>query len=117
MKTTAFNNRSFTDAERREKRSLQRNRRRWTASLFASAALGLLVGAVGLVISALAFCGFLSRHETVGRLGTLMVVLAFPLMLFGAHAMDKIAESDRLFKASAQDTEKRRLYQPEQWNR
>jgi hypothetical protein len=95
---------------------LCRRKQRWTAALFIGAVLGVITGCVGLVISALNLFGFLTRYEGVVRLGTLLVALAFPLMMFGAHAMDKIAEIDRHEKRRIiEEKQKQQLYSPEQW--
>jgi hypothetical protein len=100
-----------------EKNNLSRSKRNWTAALLSVAVSGVFTGYAGLVVSALNFFGYLTRQNGAGRLGALLVAFFFPLMMCGAHAMDKIAEIDRLQSLRAQATEKRKQYRPEQWKK
>jgi hypothetical protein len=96
---------------------LVQNKRRWTAALFTAVVFGVFSSVVGLLVGALHFFGYLNRQNGVGRLGAMLIALAFPLLMFGAHAMDKIAETDERQNLRARETEKRKQYRPEQWKK
>ena len=75
--------------------AVKNNRQGWIAALVFSSASGVLVGLTGLIISALNFFGAIEKTSLLSRLGTLLIVIAFPLVMFSAHAMDKISEIDK----------------------
>jgi fatty acid desaturase len=117
MKAMILQNNAFNAGNRLKDFTFQSRQKRWTAVLFVSSILGIISGIVGLVISGLNFFGVLSKTQGVGRLGTLLVVAAFPLMMLCAHAMDKIAEIGKTRKRQAFERENREIYRPEQWKK
>lgn len=78
--------------------NIRNTRQRWISALLLSSASGVLVGLTGLLISGLNFFGAIEKTSVISHLGTLLIVIAFPLVMFGAHAMDKIGEIDRMEK-------------------
>jgi len=45
-----------------------------------------------LLLGALSYTGLFRNANAVNQIGNLMIVAAFPLMMLGAHALDKINE-------------------------
>lgn len=82
----------------REIPTVQNNRQRWIRALSFTSLSGVLVGLNGLIISALSLFGIIEKTSFINHLGTLFIVIAFPLVMFSAHAMDKIGEIDRTEK-------------------
>lgn len=117
MKTIATAKDLSEDNTHSIKSAFCRAKRRWTTLLFGCAVLGISSGILGLSISLLNFLGLLARNEGAGRLSVLLVALAFPLMMFGAHAMDKIAEIEKAEKSRTLERERRKNYSPEQWKK
>ncbi len=46
----------------------------------------------GLFMSGLAYFGMVEDAEKINQIGTWLMVTAFPLIMLGAHALDKIKE-------------------------
>lgn len=69
-----------------------KRRRKWLAALLFSSLGGVLVGLTGLVISGLSLFNLIEKTSLANRIGTILIVVAFPLVLFSAHALDKIAQ-------------------------
>lgn len=91
-------------------------RQRWIRFLYAGSVGGILVGLSGLLMSGLAWFGVFERTPVFKLIGTWLIIVAFPLVIFGAHAMDKITEIDRNEKRRIfEEKQKQGLYSPEQW--
>ena len=86
--SAVFRNESFRAANARKSAS------RWNLVLFFSTAAGVLFGLIGLVMSGIAYFVLTENSKTVNQAGTWLIVAAFPLMIFGAHALDKIKENE-----------------------
>jgi hypothetical protein len=79
--------------EETEKKFLDDKRvRRWTLVLYFSTIAGITSAISGLVLGAVSYLDFFGKGETVNQIGNLMIIAAFPLMMFSAHALDKINE-------------------------
>lgn len=77
---------------------------------------GAVVGLTGLLLSGLAWFDVFEKIHAFKLIGTWLIVIAFPLIIFGGHALDKIAEIDRTEKRrSFEARQKRKFYTPEQW--
>ena len=93
-----------------------KSRKRWVLALYFCSLGGFFTGVMGLLVSASAFFVRIENAETINRTGTWLMAAAFPLVIIGAHAMDKIAEIDKNKELKAYKTEqKREYYLPEQW--
>lgn len=91
-----------------------KDRKKWIRILYFCSIGGVFFGLSGLLLSGLAFFDFLEKE--INRIGTLFVITAFPLLIFSAHAVDKIREIDRKEKSKNIETaRKRQFYSPEQW--
>jgi phosphatidylglycerophosphate synthase len=66
--------------------------RKWTIILYFCSIGGLLIGLSGLTLSGLSYFEFFEKANHLHKLGTWLIVVAFPLIMFGAHALDKIGE-------------------------
>ncbi len=102
----------------RDKPSQHGCKRRWILCLYFCGMGGVAIGLIGLSLSALKFFGFMDKAPALNRIGTLLIFLAFPVLMFGSHAMDKIAEIDKGEKRTAFEAEeKRKVCSPDQWRR
>jgi len=99
-----------------ETAAVKNNRKGWLTALVFSSASGVAVGLSGLIISALNFFGMIEKTSVVSHVGTLLIVIAFPLVMFSAHAMDKIAEIDKKEKRKKiEEQQRQESYSPEKW--
>ena len=98
MRTMAQAKNLLDDRIHDKKAVLCRRKQRWTAALFISSVFGIILGGFGLVISGLNAFGFLTRGEGIGRVGSLLIVVAFPLVMFSAHCLDKIDQADKAIR-------------------
>lgn len=81
--------------ENAEKLSFDRTKNRivrWTAMLYLSVVAGILCASTGLTLGAISYTGLFDNPGAVNQIGNFMIIAAFPLMMFGAHALDKINE-------------------------
>lgn len=86
---------AITEGKLKTKTKANSNRKFWLTALYVCSIGGLLTGFIGLLMSALEFFGIIERAAGFNRTGTWLMVIAFPVVMFGAHAMDKIAEIDK----------------------
>jgi len=75
--------------------ALCESRDRWLTGFFVSALAGVCSGIAGLIIGGLFLFGFLTQNKTLDRLETWMLILAFPLFIFAAHSLDKVAAAKK----------------------
>lgn len=71
------------------------SRDRWLTAFFISALAGVCSGVTGLIVGGLLLFGFLTQNKTLDRLETWMLILAFPLFIFAAHCLDKVAAAKK----------------------
>lgn len=74
---------------------IERLQKRWSIVLYFCGIGGIFIGACGLLLSALEYFKFVNKTARLIEIGTGLIVLAFPLIMFGAHALDKIGELKR----------------------
>lgn len=65
---------------------------RWTFVLLFSAFIGFASGLIGLMMCAAAYFGAAENAKQINQIGTWLIVAAFPLVMLGAHALDKLKE-------------------------
>jgi high-affinity Fe2+/Pb2+ permease len=70
----------------------KRRRQRWTFALYLSVIAGIISAFSGLALGALSYIGLFRNAEFANEIGNLLIIAAFPLMMLGAHALDKINE-------------------------
>ncbi len=93
------------------------NRRKlWITALYFCSIGGFLTAFTGLFMSALEFCGIVGRAAQFNRAGTWLMVAAFPIVMLGAHALDKIGAIDETANKNRRAAdEKIKIYEPLQW--
>lgn len=97
-------------------RAKNANSRGWILILYFCGFGGLTLGLTGLFLSGLAFFRFAANTAQINRIGTWLMVAAFPVVILGAHAMDKIAEIRNAEKRRISQTENGlQNYSPLQW--
>lgn len=82
----------ITEAKIQESEIRQKRLSRWTYALFVGMTGGIVSGLSGLVLGAISYLGDFNNAKSVNFAGNLLLIAAFPLMMFGAHALDKINE-------------------------
>lgn len=70
-------------------------KKRWTQILFFTGIGGIVVGVCGLLISAMTLLHVIEKRSFADCIGVLLIIAAFPLIMFGAHALDKIRECEK----------------------
>ncbi|MBK8466840.1 MAG: hypothetical protein IPL32_13505 [Chloracidobacterium sp.] len=68
---------------------------RWKMTFVFSSALGGITGLVGTVIGTLSLLRLLSDYHRVENFGTVLLVVAFPLLILAAHSIDKAHEAEK----------------------
>lgn len=78
-----------------EVKSVDQNRLKkmnwWGLTAFIGFAGGILSSVIGLLMSGIGHIA--GANEIDSKIGTILVFLSFPLMMLGAHALDKRAET------------------------
>lgn len=72
---------------------MESRKRMWTAGAMASAVMAIFSGITGLVFSAASLFGMVAKDGRMSIVGTVMVAVAFPLMILTGHCMDEIARA------------------------
>jgi hypothetical protein len=80
------------DARKRLSEIDQKRLHRWKLTLFFSFGAGVVSALSGLVLGAVSYIDFFKNGETINQIGNWLISGAFPLMMLGAHAFDKINE-------------------------
>lgn len=89
---------TISQSEKHFENAWRRRKTWWNFTAFLFLAGGVLFGIIGLLMSGI---GYLIGTDTVdSKIGTVLVALSFPLMMFGAHALDKAAEEGKRAKGN-----------------
>lgn len=67
----------------------------WTTTLYLSVVAGILCASTGLTLGAISYAELFENPDAVNQIGNFMIIAAFPLMMTGAHALDKINDLKR----------------------
>lgn len=106
----------FSEKNCRDVSANRKKRSRWFRALYVSSFGGIFVGLTGLLTSGLGLFGVFEKTPIFKLIGTWMIIIAFPMVMFGAHAMDKIAEIEKNEKRKMfEEKQKQELYSPEKW--
>lgn len=70
----------------------EKRTRRWTLALYFCVATGIISALTGLILGAVSYFGWFGNADSVNQIGNLLIIAAFPLLMLGAHALDKISE-------------------------
>jgi cytochrome c biogenesis protein CcdA len=73
----------------------QKSLSRWRATFFFGFIAGISSAATGLILGAVSYTGFFRNARVANQTGNLLIIAAFPLMMLGAHALDKINDIKR----------------------
>ncbi|HMS38730.1 MAG TPA: hypothetical protein PKE69_00650 [Pyrinomonadaceae bacterium] len=73
----------------------QKRIRSWNFVLFAAMGGGIVSGLLGLVLGTISYIFAFKNAKTINFTGNFMLITAFPLMMLGAHALDKIREIEK----------------------
>lgn len=78
--------------EKSKTESLQKS---WLLVLYFCGFGGIFIALTGLFMSGLSHFRLIENDLNIHQIGTILIVAAFPLIMFGAHALDKIGELKR----------------------
>lgn len=78
------------DAEQKVFDSTKKQITRWTTALYLSFTAGILCASTGLTLGAISYLELFVNPGAINQIGNFMIIAAFPLMMTGAHALDKI---------------------------
>ena len=107
----ALANKSVSGAAKTDQR-----RRNWTRILYLCGGSGLAMSLCRLLLSAAAFFRLVANAASVNRTGTWLMVVAFPIVMCGAHALDKIGAIDETANKNRRAAdEKIAIDEPPQW--
>ena len=95
IKESVIQNIETLKPETRKNASTQIKQDKWVLIVIFSVTGGFALGLIGLIMSGLAYFGFTENAKEINRIGTWLIVAAFPLIIFGAHALDKIAATEK----------------------
>ena len=84
-----------TEISGTERKSL----RRWRATFAFGFIAGIASAAAGLIVGAVSYTGFFRNARAANQTGNLLIIAAFPLMMLGAHALDKLNEIKKRAKS------------------
>jgi hypothetical protein len=82
----------------------ERQKRMWTAGAMASAVLAIFSGVTGLIFSAASLFGMVARDGRMSAGGTVLVAVAFPLMLLTGHCMDEISRAKHAIRVETNES-------------
>jgi len=68
---------------------------RWRATFFFGFITGIISAVAGLILGAISYTSLFRNARAANQTGNLLIVAAFPLMMLGAHALDKLNELKR----------------------
>lgn len=110
---------SISEAARTDDQDIsvfRRKRKRWVLVLYVSFIGGFSFLLLALISSGFILFGLVEKTGDISFVGGLLTILAFSLLVFGAHSMDRIAEIERNEKLRLFEAEhKRILYSSAQW--
>lgn len=86
--------------------NFNKSRNKWILALYFSSIGAFCAGLTGLIINGLTLINFIARTKEISRIGTLLIVAAFPLAYLGAHALDQIEKIDKARKLEILKTKK-----------
>jgi hypothetical protein len=66
--------------------------RRWSFASYLSFGGGILAASAGIILGAESYVGMLTDAGTVNGIANFLIIAAFPLMMIGAHSLDRLAE-------------------------
>jgi hypothetical protein len=95
MKEIVLETPPIIEAEITENEIFQKRLKRWNYVLFAAMGGGIVSGLSGLVLGAISYIFTFQNAKIINFTGNLLLIGAFPLMMFGAHALDKIREIEK----------------------
>ena len=78
---------------------------RWRATFFFGCITGIISAVAGLILGAVSYTSLFRNARAVNQTGNLLIVAAFPLMMLGAHALDKLNELKRDKKSQSKQEE------------
>jgi hypothetical protein len=84
--------RSTVIEEKRISDNYKKRSRKWTFVLYLSVIGGIIFPIAGLFLGAMSYLCLFANAELFNRIGNLMIIAAFLMMMLGAHALDKISE-------------------------
>lgn len=95
LQTLPVMKKSSLEAEKRKK-SLAL----WNFTLILSMSSGIFLSLAGLILGTISYLNIFKNSVRVNFIGNLMIIASFPLLMLGAHALDKISNLKKEIKNS-----------------
>ena len=95
MRELTLPNSLYVEKKKMSRTALNASLDRWKRTLCVSAVLGGIWGVVGMTLGLLSLLGLLKVDGWLDDLGTVSLVVAFPLIILAAHSLDKAYEIDK----------------------
>ena len=83
-------------AKKMSRTALESSLERWKRALVISIVLGGFFGVVGMTLGMMSLLEMLGAYRFLDSLGTAFLVIAFPLVVFAAHCLDKAHEIEKV---------------------
>jgi len=90
MKEIILPNTTIFSEEKQIADAFQKRLNRWFYALLFSFSIGIILAISGLVLGGLSYFGLFANKDSINQIGNLMIIVAFALLMSGAHALDKI---------------------------
>lgn len=71
---------------------------RWKVVLMLSSLFGSICGLMGTTLGVMSLLRLLTDHRLLDIAGTVLLVVAFPLLVLAAHSLDKVSEADKAIR-------------------
>jgi hypothetical protein len=75
--------------------SNRRTHRRWMTLLLCAITGSVLTGSFGLVLAGASLLQIIEPYGRLALLGTFLLAITFPILVFAAHCLDKIEDTNR----------------------
>ena len=76
--------------------SNRRTHRRWMTMLLVAITLAVLTGGFGLALAAVSLLQIIAPYGRLAFVGTALLAVTFPILVFAAHCLDRIEDANRV---------------------
>ena len=95
MRALTLPNTLYTEKKTMSRTALEASLENWKLTLVVGSVFGGICGLVGMILGLMSLLGFLNNYPLLNGAGTLLLVIAFPLIILAAHSLDKAYEIDK----------------------
>ncbi len=99
MEEIILQTQQIAETEITENEICEKSIRRWNYVLLVAMSGGIVSGLLGLVLGSISYIFAFKNAKSINFAGNFMLISSFPLMMLGAHALDKIREIEKKKKS------------------